>query len=346
MNLLLSLGEHDLLVLNHGYLYDDSIQKLLFKTDKPRVVVWSRNYYGCELEQIITKSKSIIRNVFVSKQQYDFYLPNKELMQKSTYIYHCSPHNINYKKNEYINNEFRIGFMGSISPAKNFHLLAKAWKNIKRKIPNAKLDVIGSGKLYDKDAKLGRYGIAESNYEKLFIQELLIDGKIDDDVIFHGTLNYQQRQNVLKNLDIGVINPTGNGETFCISALEFLNHNIPVVGPKDFSLPDLITHKKNGFLYKKPKYLAKTIIKAYDSIAANKFIFQTKDLKKFSVSQFEYNWLKLIKEIDNQEHNRIYFFSRPYFTKKKFYAIIRFFINRIFNINESIFCSISKKRHG
>jgi glycosyltransferase involved in cell wall biosynthesis len=76
---------------------------------------------------------------------------------------------LNNENHEYIspeNKEQIVTYVGALIPTKGFHKLAKVWKNILKKVPTAKLQVIGDGKLYNKNAVLGPHGIAEAKYEK------------------------------------------------------------------------------------------------------------------------------------------------------------------------------------
>ncbi len=62
-----------------------------------------------------------------------------------------------------------------------------------KKYLQAELYVIGNGKLYNKDAKLGKYELAEDSYEKFFIKNLLVDNQIMESVHFLGTLGELKR---------------------------------------------------------------------------------------------------------------------------------------------------------
>ena len=66
-------------------------------------------------------------------------------------------------------------YLGSLVPQKGFHLLAKIWLKVVERVPNARLVVIGSGKLYDSNAQLGDWNIADKNYEDKYIKPFLVD---------------------------------------------------------------------------------------------------------------------------------------------------------------------------
>jgi glycosyltransferase involved in cell wall biosynthesis len=65
-----------------------------------------------------------------------------------------------------------VVYLGALVPRKGFHILAKAWSDVRKEIPQAELFVVGSGALYDKNAQLGSLKLAESSYEDQFVNLL------------------------------------------------------------------------------------------------------------------------------------------------------------------------------
>ena len=98
-------------------------------------------------------------------------------------------------------------------------MLAEAWSNVRERVPDAGLDVIGTGRLYDENAKLGKYGLAEETYEQEFMKWLTDEkGEILPNVRFHGILG-AEKYDVFRKCSIGVINPMAT-ETFGLAAVE------------------------------------------------------------------------------------------------------------------------------
>lgn len=62
--------------------------------------------------------------------------------------------------------------MGALIPEKGFLILAKMWKYILKKVPMARLQVIGGGNLYSRNCSLGRMGIADKLFEEEFFPYL------------------------------------------------------------------------------------------------------------------------------------------------------------------------------
>ena len=230
----------------------DIINRIELKT-----IIWGHNFYLSNFCNMLSKCNYVRANVFVGRQQYDRYIDHK-IIKKSTYIYNMYPANdgpVREKKNT--NN---VTYVGSLVPMKGFQVLAKAWKQVIEKVPDAQLYVIGSGKLYGRNSKLGKYNIAEQEYENSFIDGLLDEnGKIMSSVHFLGVMGAEKKDIILRTA-VGVPNPTGRTETFGISALDFESLGVPVVTIAKDGFLDTVVNHETGLLYSDPKYLAENIV--------------------------------------------------------------------------------------
>jgi hypothetical protein len=64
-------------------------------------------------------------------------------------------------------------------------------------------------------------GIAEASFEEIFMPDLLDEnGSLLPSVNFHGISGAEKRE-ILASAAVGVVNPSGQTETFCISGVEF-----------------------------------------------------------------------------------------------------------------------------
>ena len=87
-------------------------------------------------------------------------------------------------------------------------------------MPDAHLNVIGGGALYDRNSRLGKWGLAEEKDEQEFMPYLIDEeGKLLSSVTFWGVLG-KEKDEVLNRTKVGVPNPGGVSETFCIAAIE------------------------------------------------------------------------------------------------------------------------------
>jgi glycosyltransferase involved in cell wall biosynthesis len=154
-----------------------------------------------------------------------------------------------------------VVYIGNIIFVKGFHILARVWPQIIRQRPNAKLIVIGSGKLYNREQRLGKWGIAEEQYEAKYLRPFLADanGQIMESVSFTGLLG-AERIEIFQRATVGVINPSGCTEVFPGSALEIQAAGTPVVSAAKWGVLDAVLHGKTGLLGKTDQELIKNIL--------------------------------------------------------------------------------------
>lgn len=236
---------------------------------------------------IIASCKYIKAFVCVSRQQYQM-LRDEAVYSKATYIFNaidCYAYKAVRTKKQPI-----VAFLGGVYPVKGFHILAKSWANIKKKVPDAQLYVIGSGKLYSKNKKLGKYGLAQEDYEKTFIHYLLDENKkIRKDVTLHGTLGGEDKLRVMNQAKVGVVNPSGKTETFGYSAIEFEVLGIPVVTKATNGFFDTVQHKMTGLLFHTQWGMEAAIVRLLKDDPLNRRY--GKNGVRFVRSQFDINYV-------------------------------------------------------
>lgn len=223
---------------------------------KIRSIAWAHNYIYDKLLNVMNNNEYVKRVIFVGKEQYDRYIDH-DIIKKSSYIF-----NMYYSKGDKLRNIPEVPavtYTGSLVYAKGFHVLAAMWKEIIKEVPNAQLYVIGSGQLYDRSSKLGKYNIAEEKYENSFMPYLVENGDIMPSVHFLGVLG-SEKKDIYKITTVGIINPTARTETFGISAVEMEAFGIPVVTKKANGLLDVIVNNKTGYLCYTPKQMKDKII--------------------------------------------------------------------------------------
>lgn len=242
---------HDANLITSGILEQISYDIKLIVWDHVFVCHWELDYYA--------KNRHIYRIVNVGREMMDLYRDH-EAFNKSLYIYNCLYlDGIREKVYEYPFGKRRniVVYMGSLVRYKGFHILAEAWPKILKSVPDAELYVIGTGRLYDKNLKLGDFGIAEEDYEKSFMKYLTVNGTIMPSVHFMGDMGIE-KNDILLHAKVGVPNPSGITETFCISAVEMQACGAMVATIK---FPGFMDTVKNGILYKDCSELAETVVK-------------------------------------------------------------------------------------
>lgn len=332
---------------------DVEFYELIDKINLPSIA-WAHNFSSKKELYYINSCKNIKRYVCVSKEQYNM-LIDHEIIKKSTYIYNCLDLKI-YLSDDVISKKNVICYIGSINYAKGFHVICKMWKILKRKVPDLELWVIGNGNLYDNSSILGRYGIAEENYEKKFIKYILDNsGNIHKDIIFYGLQSEKQKIKLMKQAKVGLVNPTAKTETFCISAIEFEALGVPVVTKKKNGFLDTVKNKKTGFLHKTKKGKIKSILKLLSNYELNQNMGENgiKYVKEnFNIDTVIDDWYTLFLELEkmsgqstdfkkniklnnnnllrtlNYNVKKIYFFNKlPAIYEYKYYIkdVIKFF---------------------
>lgn len=198
-----------------------------------------------------------------------------------------------------------VVFLGALVPQKGVHLLIDIWSGVKSKFPDSKLVVIGSGSLYAKNTKLGPRQIAEESYEKRIFEKI---NPLESDVVFLGNLNAQEKANVLNTCSVGIVNPSGSTETFCLSAVEFQQRSIPVVSARKYGLLDTISHKKSGYLVLHRIFLARYIVKLLSdeklNIKMGKFA-QEQVLSKYNLDKVTLQWVNLFEHLEEPHKTSI-----------------------------------------
>lgn len=271
-----------------------------------KIVVWAHNIIPNHILNRMEQIECITAIVNVGREQLDLYRDHN-MFYKSTYIYNSLPiksysyyeqHSIPFKEREH-----EVTYLGSLIPVKGFHVLAKAWKEILRKVPDAHLNVIGTGKVYNTKTKLGAYGIAEESYEREFMPYLTDEnGKILDSVTFYGKLG-KEKATILGQTKVGVPNPVGTSETFCLSAVEMALYGARIVAKKYVGMIDTV-NPDIGVFFKTEKSLSKFIVQELERSRnlqkqAWTFLYQN-----FSQETIAYQWLSFLKELADKGYYR------------------------------------------
>ncbi len=264
---------------------------------RQKVLVWAHNYSGHKTLKACVKCPSIVRYLCVSREQYEN-LRDENVFAKADYVFNAAVTQ-SYPPEVVFSNENNVFYMGSLIESKGFHVLARYWKDIVAKVPDARLHVIGSGQLYDREVALGPLGIASPAYERLFAKHVTQNGRLRKDIIFHGTLGANKTE-LLKQAKVAVANPTGAGETFCITALEFELLGVPVVTKNTGGPRNVVSDGKTGILYDHESQLPEAVItilthdELRQEMGRNAMTFAR---DKFDIGVVIRKWEKIIQDV-------------------------------------------------
>ena len=253
----------------------------------------------------LSKSKSFKALVCVGREQYD-YLMDSPLYKKLAYIdLGVDVVNCNTGSNQVPDKDERlVTYMGALVPQKGFHVLSEAWPKVLERFPDARLSVIGSAKIYNENSKLGPLGIADEQYEKNHIIPYLTqpDGTLHPSVTLHGRLE-REKYDILQRTLIGVVNPTGQTETCCVSAVEMAACRTAVVTGAYYALLDTVHHKKTGLLGRGVDQLVEnicTLLENPDYAIDLGNAGHKRTLKQYDFSVVAKRWNELFENLSNQ----------------------------------------------
>lgn len=291
----------DYLVVKH--LIENVTSPVLSSAKGLKFIVWC-HVFACYWElDAYEKNKDVAKIVFVGKEMMQLYWDHP-IMRKSTYIYNAvsligcryavSRHPFDKRANI-------VTYVGSLVPFKGFHLLAKVWKEVLTAIPDAELYVIGSGQVYDSSTPMGKYGIAEDKYERLLFEYLSVDGDLLPGVHFMGKMGNEKNQ-ILLRTKVGVPNPSGVTETFCLSAVEMQSYGAKIA---TIQSPGYLDTVKNGILYRKQSQLALTIIRLLQSDESHYDEAMDYFENKFSVAGIVTKWECLLLDKLGEQHELV-----------------------------------------
>jgi len=287
-----------------------------------KFVVWCENFVTSHQLKLYANCKSIARLIPVGIEQMEFYRDHAAF-NKSDYIFNAVPQ-IQFDKLRSqslvpcMDRANEVTYIGSLVPGKSFHVLAKAWPEIVKSVPDARLNVIGSGQLYDRTQRLGKFGIAEESYENSFIEYITEGGKILPSVKFWGILG-KEKEEIFSRTKVGVPNPTGNTETYGFTAVELQMFGAAIATQKCPGYLDTV--KVNpSILYESSDELAEAVI----TLLRNRELDTSRTLdyleNKFSLDKIYKEWERLLTYAipnDKPLRNRNIIVGNPDYSHKK-----------------------------
>lgn len=296
----------------------------IINTIKGKVICWSHNYFKYDYAKLMSSTKKIVANVFVSKQMFDFYI-DCDIIKKSLYIFNMVPDTLGECKRNVQPNT--LVFIGNLIKEKGIIELFKIWRRVEKKVPNAQLYIIGRGNLYDHTIKLGKINVLSEDMEQRLSSYIFdSDNKIKKNIHFLGILG-KEKYDVFLNASVGMVNPSAKTETFGLGIVEMATAKLPVVTMNWNGHPDTAINKKTALLSLTNRGMAKNVIKLFSDNDLNKTLGENGKLlcSRFSPSFISQQWYDLISNIENGSYiNQNLSISKPYWNNYKF---IRKFIS-------------------
>ncbi len=215
------------------------------------LVAWFHNL-GCHDQGRYEALKTLRRWVLVSGPQLDFFRHSR-LSRRAVVIPNLvavPPASRGPRTRQQAAQATDLAYVGAITPFKGFDRLASQWDWIAESCPDARLRVFGGANLYNggdaAQANDQRVRPDLTPYER-HCRQLLQRGRHSDRVVFEGSQGLE-RYDVLAQVAVGVVNPSGVDETFCLSAAEFNACGIPVVTARRHALISTVPEGIAGLL--------------------------------------------------------------------------------------------------
>ena len=225
-----------------------------------------------------------------------------------------------------------VTYLGALVPQKGFHIVAKAWPLIIKKIPHLTLHVIGSGSLYNDNLKMGTLQKAAPEYEGLILRFL---GDSISSVRFLGKISADEKAEAISRSYLGIVNPAGFTENCPASVLDFQAAGVPVISARKYGLLDTVSHGETGFLIKKEKYLAQEVINLYkDKLRRQQYSVNASNytLTNFDFTNIVKEWTTFLGFIDSRGQKK----------SKKLPEVVNF-TERLALLNYTLFKSIGNR---
>ena len=298
---------------------------------KTKVIYWVHNFIDYKSAVSLSSSKTVYKVVFVSKQHYDLYL-DLSVIKKSDYVFNCVQtikRNIHQQEKDNI-----VVFTGNLVPYNKLDVVTKMWPEILKKVPDAKLYVIGSGQNGNRTIQLGKEGIIADGYENIVLAPLK-KNKCEDSVVFWGNKGIEKDE-IIRQAKVAVA--PCKIETFCISAVEYILDNVPVVAIKKAGLIDVVKDKQTGLLCQTYRGMKKTLIAL---LTNKKKITITEDAKNYIYENFSYTsflskWTNIINDTLACNKQNQYKASKPLSENLKWAGVIINKLKKIFPLPDKI----------
>ncbi|MCX8158207.1 MAG: glycosyltransferase [Candidatus Diapherotrites archaeon] len=170
----------------------------------------------------------------------------------------------------------KLLYVGQLRKDKNVEFLLKAFSQLLEieKKRDFVLDIVGSGP------------------REKQIRDLILELNLEGKVRFYGTIPHEKLEDIYPKYDIYL--NAAKSETFGLSMAEALAYGLPVVAIHSHGSKELIKNKKNGFIIRSPREMAKSILKIirkYKEFSKEAY----KSVENYSIEKFVDRFLYLVK---------------------------------------------------
>ncbi|HEX3187935.1 MAG TPA: glycosyltransferase family 4 protein [Pyrinomonadaceae bacterium] len=147
------------------------------------------------------------------------------------------------------NGPFTVGFLGRVAPEKGLHVLAEAYRLVRKELPEARLEVAG-------------YMAPDSKSYFTDVEKQLADAGLAGEFRYHGVIDRDHKIAFLRQLDVMSL-PATYDEPKGVSLLEAMACGVPLVQPRRGAFTEIVESTGGGILVRPddPADLAAGILK-------------------------------------------------------------------------------------
>jgi glycosyltransferase involved in cell wall biosynthesis len=143
-------------------------------------------------------------------------------------------------------------FTGAAGVTKGLHRLLEMWAYVRETDSSAKLVIVGTGRLYGEQRKLGPFGLASEEFERRYVTPLVnrFGSLAEAGIELAGLMGPRDLQQLYAGASVGVVNMNRGEytETFCCAAVEMLATGLPVFSVACGALPETIGLTRGALL--------------------------------------------------------------------------------------------------
>ncbi len=150
----------------------------------------------------------------------------------------------------YKEDDLLVLFVGRLVPYKGLRILFRAFRSIRKRIPNVHLGIVGSG------------------IDRIPLERLSLELGLSDIIHFHSVLSREKLRNAYSACDIFVLPSWSRSEAFGIVLLEAMARAKPVVSTQVGGIPYVVNDKITGLLV--PPYDPKPLADAICMLLSDK----------------------------------------------------------------------------
>jgi glycosyltransferase involved in cell wall biosynthesis len=188
-------------------------------------------------------------------------------------------------------------YLGSLIPAKGFHIISRHWSQIKSRFPGVVLHVIGSASGRKRGIPDHQVLPTSETYAKAILKNIPFDDITSNKVIFHGNLGIE-KSDIIKNCHAALLNPTGCSEAFPASPLQCMALGVPVIASKGFGMSDCMRYFPELTIHRPAQIVSKLEMLIQNPLQYQEYQVRSRNTALWFQSQTEsilLRWRLLIK---------------------------------------------------